>query len=276
MEYNPNSIVAINSLADFYCNYSPNTTKYLEYALKGVKLDNGSQDSAATSLNYLRLANALIQTGFVDESLKYIDKSLEYNPNNPFSRYVRAFILYAKGGSLEHTRELLIHEFSKDTTRFDILQDIGKASYYLRDFDAAYRYDKRFIEFRNTRKLDVYRHENLRMAVVLEKMGQKEEAEKLVKAYKEYVDNDKSIYHDLALAMYYCQQKDYTNCLKHMKLFSSEDNYQYWIILFLDKDPIVEPIKDSPEFKKVMNDINKRFWDTHHEIKLLLEDKGLL
>src|SRR4051812_44608623 len=96
LEYNPNSVSIIGFLSDFYAIYVPNTGKYLEYALRGVQLDVASMDSTTASYTYLRLGNALIQNGFIDESLKYIDKSLEYNPANPFSRYVRAFVLFAK------------------------------------------------------------------------------------------------------------------------------------------------------------------------------------
>jgi tetratricopeptide (TPR) repeat protein len=70
LEYNPNSTQIIGLLADFYSNYLPNTGKYLEYALKGLQLDANSGDSVSISYFHLRLANALIQTGFVDESLK--------------------------------------------------------------------------------------------------------------------------------------------------------------------------------------------------------------
>lgn len=276
LEYNPNSTSAIGLLADFYCNYVPNTTLYLEYAMKGARLDNGSQDSLTTSYMYLRLGNALVQNGFVDEALKYIDKSLAFNPKNPFSLYVRAFILYAQGNTLEQTRALLLKEFQKDSSRFDILQDIGKVSYYMKDYKAAYQYDKRFIDFRDTRKLDVYKHENLRMAVVLAKMGQKEKSEELLKSYKEYVDNDKSIYHNLALGMYHVYLGEYETALKHMNLFAQEDNYQYWVVLFLDKDPILEPVVNKPEFKKVLKKINDRFWETHNEMQEELEEKGVL
>ena len=60
-----------------------------------------------------------------------------------------------------------------------------------------------------------------------------------------------------------------------MKLFSKEENLKYWILLF-DTDPIVEAVKDHPEFDNVMSDIEKKFWKTHEEIKVTLEDKGLL
>ncbi|MCK5337888.1 MAG: hypothetical protein KAJ50_03715, partial [Bacteroidales bacterium] len=37
LEYNPNSDVAIRFLADFYANHTPDTEKYLEYALLGIR-----------------------------------------------------------------------------------------------------------------------------------------------------------------------------------------------------------------------------------------------
>lgn len=276
LEYNPNSAEVIGFLSDFYSIYFPNTGKYLEYALKGVQLDIASMDSSTASYTYLRLGNALIQNGFVEESLKYIDKSLDYNPANPFSRYVRAFILFAKTKDGKATRDLLIAEFNKDTTRFDILQDIGKVSYYIKDYAGAYQYYKRFLAFRESRQMDVYRHENLTIACVLAEVGLQEKSEELVKDYKAFIDADKSIYHDLGLAAYYAYIGDQVKAVEHMKLFSKEDNVQYWIILFMEEDPSLQPIMKNPEFQKYLKETKERFWKMHNALKITLEDKGLL
>jgi TolB-like protein/AraC-like DNA-binding protein/Tfp pilus assembly protein PilF len=275
LEYNPNSIMVINFLSDFYCNYIPNTTKYLEYALKGVRLDKAPGDSIITSYNYLRLGNALIQTGFIEESISYMDRALAYYPENAYAGYVKAWILFARDRDFNRTRDLLIHEFNKDTTRLDILQDIGKLHYLMRDYEGAYKYYKRFIEIREARQLDIYKHENLRIAILLSKMGFTQKSEEYVKSFKAYSDSDKSIYKNLALAEYYCYLGDPRKALEHMKLFSKEDNYQYWILLF-DMETGIDPIKNHPEFKKIMGDIETRFWNTHKKIKVSLEEKGLL
>ncbi|MEZ5197161.1 MAG: hypothetical protein R2764_12370 [Bacteroidales bacterium] len=68
LKYNPNSAQVINTLTDFYTNYIPNTEKYLEYALMGIRLDIASHDSVTASFIYLHVSNALIQTGFVMEA----------------------------------------------------------------------------------------------------------------------------------------------------------------------------------------------------------------
>jgi hypothetical protein len=63
--------------------------------------------------------------------------------------------------------------------------------------------------------------------------------------------------------------------VEHLRLFSKENNYVYWILLY-DMDPVFDGVKEHPEFKKVMHDIEARFWKTHNEIKVMLEKKELL
>ncbi|WP_192349508.1 helix-turn-helix domain-containing protein [Algoriphagus sp. Y33] len=276
LEYRPNSSLLIGLLADFYANHLPDTEKYLEYALRGVQLDAGSSDSVAASYFYLRLGNALIQTGFVDESSDYLDKSLNYFPGNMYSRYVKAFVSYAQDYDLGHTRRLLKIEFDKDTSRFDILQDLGKVSYYLRDYDSAYYYYERFNRFRENNNLNVYVHENMLIGVVYEKMGKKEEGRGFIESYRNYLDNDQTAYKNLGLTMYYVHEGDFEKALSHFRLFSEEDHIQYWVILFLNQDPIADEIKNHPEFKKIWEGVEKKFWADNAETRTRLEEQGLL
>ena len=275
LEYNPNADYVIHILSDFYARYSPNTAKYLEYALKGMQLDLSEKDSITLSYTYLHLSNALIQTGFVDEAIRYIDKSLEY-PENGYSNYVKAFMLYAKNKDLEETKNLLIKELNKDTTRIDLLQEVGKIFYFMGDYEEAYNYYDRFIKRRNELNMDVYGLEDSKIAVVYSKMGQEEESRKYMEKFKEAADKDVSIYKHLSLAAYYAYHGDTTEAIERVKLFAKEDNVQYWILLFYGMDPMLEPIADSPEFKKAMREIEVKFWSNHQKIKESLREKGLI
>jgi len=276
LEYNPNSTQIIGLLADFYASNLPNTGKYLEYALKGLRLDANSGDSVSISYFHLRLGNALIQTGFVDEALEHLDKSLEYYPDNAFSRYVRAFALYAKNGDLKQTRQILQTEFRRDTNRFDILQDIGKVSYYLEEYDTAYKYYKRFNQYRDTHKLDVYEHENLVIGRVYELAGETEKAKEFYERYGRYVETDQTAYKNIGLAIYYCQMNDSVKALEHLRLFTREDNIQYWVILFMDKGPELTETEASLEFKKLLQEVERKFWANHEKLKETLREQGLL
>lgn len=275
LEYNPNSTELIGLLSDFYFMYMPNTGKYLEYALKGVQRDV-SGDSVSKSYRYLQLANALAQTGFMDKSLEYLDKSLLYNPKNPFSPHLRAFVVYAKDKDLHQVKKSLLTEFNKDTTRFDILQDIGKVSYYLKEYDSSYRYYKRFVRLRETMKLDVYRHENLMIGMVYEKAGETEKAKAFIEDYRQFIETDQTAYKDLGLMAYYDYIGDTDKAIEHLRLFAKQDNIQYWIILFIQQEPRPANISKLPESKKLVNEIEAKFWANHEKLKLTLEEKGLL
>lgn len=276
LEYNPNSPLVINTLSDFYTSYQPNTEKYLEYALIGIKLDIASHDSITASFIYLHISNAFIQTGFVEEAEKYINKSLDYNPDNIYSAYVKAYILFAKDRSLEQLKSLLLNTLNKDSTRLDVIQEVGKAYYYLRDYQSSYQYYRKFVEIKKVYNLNIYRGEDAKIGVVYLKTGHTTESEKIFKDYKAYAENDKSIYKYLSLGVYYAFHGDTKQAIEYLRLFSQQDNYHYWTILFLKIDPLLDSIKDNPEFKEILIDIEDKFWKKHEQIKVSLMEKGLL
>ncbi len=107
-------------------------------------------------------------------------------------------------------------------------------------------------------------------------MGLATESEELFKEYKEYADKDKSIYKHLSLAMYYSFKNDTSKAIEHLKLFSEQENYFYWIIVFLEIDPLIDNIRYHPEFEKIMKDIDSKFWDSHFQIKATLREKELI
>lgn len=275
LEYNPNSSEIIGLLADFYANYLPNTGKYLEYALKGMRLDAGPADSVATSYFYLRLGNALVQTGFVDESLDYIDRSLDYFSGNMYSRYVKAFISYAQTKDLKLTRSLLKAEYARDSSRFDILQDLGKVSFYLREYDSAYLYYEKFNRIREEQRLNVYVHENMIIGEVYEKVGKTQEGRQFIQSYRDYLERDQTVYKNLGLAVYNAHAGDFDRALDHLRLFAKEDNIQIWVILFLTEDPAMDEFKKNPEFQKIWAGIEKKFWDNNRKIRNQLEEEGV-
>ncbi|MDN3641542.1 helix-turn-helix domain-containing protein [Lutimonas halocynthiae] len=276
LEYNPNSSPVIQMLADLYARAIPNTSKYLEYALKGIQLNIGANDSIAKSYVYLHLSNALIQTGFVDEAITYIDMSLDYNPNNYYSPLVKTYIMYAKNRDLEETKNRLIYEYSKDSTRLDILQEIGKAYYFQKEYDSAFTYYESFANARVKYGLDMYSHEDLKISWVYQKEGLDAQAKEFEKSYSEYCENDESIYKSASMASKYAFEGKNDEAIEQLKIFATQKDFQYWILVFMEIDPILEPLKSHPDFEEVMNQIEDQFWKDHTKLKASLEEKGLM
>ena len=274
LEYNPNSSLAVQMLAEFYSHMVPNTNKYLEYALKGVQL-NVASDSFTQSYTYLQLSNALVSSGFADEALKYINKSLDYNAENYFAPHLKAFILFAKDGNIERTRNLLIEEWNKDTTRLDILQDIGKLYYIEENYDSAYFYFKKFVETREAKGLDIYLQENVKIALVYKKMGLDTKAEKLFNDFSEYCKNDQSIYRSVNLVWKYAYEGKINEAIEQLRIFSETENYLYWFLLIED-EPLIKPLKSHPDFEAIMQKIKDRFWENQTKLKKSLEKDQLI
>lgn len=276
LEYNPNSSSVVQMLALLYSNFIPDTGKYLEYALKGIQLDIAANDSIGKSYIYLNLSNALIQSGFTDEALDYIEKSLQFDPRNYYAPYVKAYILYAKDRDLQQTLNLIKTELQKDTNRLDILQETAKLHYFKREYDSAYHYYKRFDQIRTSKGLAIYPQEDIKLALVYEKMGFAEEASRFFKMYVDYCERDRSIYKPASMAVRYAHEGKLDMAIAQLKEFASKNHFQYWILLFMKLDPAMEPLQKHPEFEAVIKKIEDRFWENHHRLQETLEGQELL
>lgn len=276
LEYNPNSSAVINFLSDIYNRIVPDTEKYLFNALKGIKLNSTYQDSISQSYTYLNLSNALIQNGFEDEALKYIKRSIDFNPNNEYSSFLKIFIQHAKHQDISKTTQKLVNEWKKDTNRLDILQEVGKFYYIQEKYDSAFYFYNKFDKARIENQLTYYTQENLKIGIVFEKMELEEQAQEFFESYSEYCNNDTSIYQSASLATKYAYEGKTEQAIEQLKVFSTKDNFQYWIVLFIEEDPIYNSLKKHPEFKPTIEKIKEKFWNKHNKLKQTLEQKDLL
>ncbi len=276
LEYNPNSVAVIQILADFYARIIPDTEKYLEYALKGIQLNMAADDSTSQSFIYLSLSNALVQNGFVDQAIDAIDQCIALDAGNYFIPLIKPYILYAKDQDAERTKLMLLKAWQKDTTRLDILQEIGKFNYFEERYDRAFYYYKRFVRDREAFGLNIYPQEDIKIGIVYEKMGLEEEAAEFIRSYEAYCERDESIYKSASTAVLYAYQGEYEKAMEQLRHFSTQNNIQYWILLFLEKDPVIEPLKSQPGYEEVLQRIRDQYWENHNNLRSKLEEQGLM
>ncbi len=276
LEYNPNSSFAIQMLADFYFRITPNSGKYLEYALRGIQIDVAANDSITLSYLYLNLSNAFIQNGFIDEAVIYINKSLDLFPQNYFAPYLKALIMYTKDPSIELAKQSLIREWEKDTTRLDILQEVAKFYFYEENYDSAFYFYQKFVRAKEANGLDISPQEDIRIGKVYEKMGLVEQAKDFYQSYANYCENDQSIYKSASLAVKFANEGKIDQAIEQFNIFATQDNFQYWMLVFLKIDPLIDPMKDHPAFDDVMKKIEDRFWENQSRLKESLEEKRLI
>lgn len=276
LEYNPNAASAILILSEIYSRVVPNTNKYLTYSLKGMKLNKIVQDSTAKSFFYLNLSNALIQNGFVKEASTYMENSLQYNPDNPYAGYLKNFIDFAKTKDLKALTNNMFLEWEKDTLRADITQELAKLYYFQENFEKALFYYKKYISILETNKIDLYPGENIKIAYTFSKMGLDTEAEEYINKFKQYLDMDKSIYREASKAMLYLYEHNYDEAINSYEDFSLQNNFQYWVLLFLKEDPLFKQLANHPNYEEIVKKIEEQFWKNHDALKETLEEEKLL
>lgn len=266
LEYDPHSGLVLHFLTEFYNIHVPHPPKYLEYAIRKVKADQKS-DSSTLAFAYVHLSSALLQNGFLDDALRYSKKSFALNPNGYFTGSLNDFILYAKERDCAKTRERLLVRWKKDSTRFDILQEIGKISAMAGDYATAAKCYDRSLATMKMYGMDIFKQEYLRIGMTYDKVGEKEKAAEYIARFKDFADHDLTIYKDLYLSAYASYKGENDKSLTLFKRFVTEhDNYLYWILLMPD-DPTLAGIQQNPKFKSIMKDVEKKFWRQHEDMK---------
>jgi len=276
LEYNPNNDLVYIFLVELYRNYMPNTEKYLKYALKGIDIDISVYDSMTASFSYLHISNAFVQSGFLEEGDYYIRKSLHYYPQNQYAKHIQAYIQFAKSGDLNKLKQDLKEVLAMDSTNLEVLRDNGIVNYFLRDFKTAYIYFNKINEIRDSYNLNIFAGENGKIALTMSKLGYEDRAKKYINEYFEYAQNDRTIYKHLSLTAYYSYIGETEKAIEQLRIFSEQEDYYYWLILFLEPEPLMDNIRDHPDFHKLVDDIEKKFWNYHKRIKDSLEKEGLI
>ncbi|MDX2432899.1 MAG: hypothetical protein QNK35_18310, partial [Bacteroides sp.] len=148
--------------------------------------------------------------------------------------------------------------------------------YYQRDYERSWVYYKKFLEMKEAYDLDIYRGEDIKIAVVCSELGLTEEAQDLFEKNAAYLEYDNSIYKYLGLSVYNAYQGNTDIAIEELKRFSLEENYHYWTILFLKIDPLIDGMLDNPEYMDLLEEIEVRFWERQKQVQITLAEKGLL
>jgi len=275
LEYNPNSFVALQMLADFYAHRVPNTSKYLEYALKGIQRNNLNSDSTAQSYSYLSLSNALVQSGFFDEALKFVNLSLDFDSNNYYAPHLKAFVLFARDNDTKATQNRVIELWERDTTRIDILKDAAKMCTINKDFDNALTYADRFVAMRDALNSNAFVAEDISLAYLYREKGMLEKAERFEKSFEAQCEKDQTIYKSAYKALLHAYRAEDNQAIAQLEEFAAQDNFQYWFLL-MDEDPMMESVLKHQQAPKVFKKIKQVFWDNHDRLKEKLESEGLI
>lgn len=265
LEYSPRSGVVMHFLAEFYNLYNPDPPKYLEIAIRKVKVDAAS-DSSTRAFNYFHLSYALMQNGFLKESNHFMNKSLELDPNGFFARLLKAYLPNLEDRNWKAVKTMLEEEYVKQPTRFDILAEIGKVNFMMKDYPQARVCFDSALAIMKKYNMDILRHEYLRIGVTYAHTGDTAKANYYLNQYQIFVDEDQTIYKDLSQASLYLVNGRKREALDLITRFSTSHDYFMYLLLLIDDDPVYEPLQDEAAFRSAVKKMNDNFWRMHERL----------
>ncbi len=101
-----------------------------------------------------------------------------------------------------------------------------------------------------------------------------EKAEPYITSYATFIKTDESIYGPLLRSNYHAYLGQNEQAIAAIEEFTAERDFQYWVLLFMDEDPVYDSIKKSERFQKALKKMEVNFWGHHQEIKETLREKG--
>jgi TolB-like protein/AraC-like DNA-binding protein/tetratricopeptide (TPR) repeat protein len=263
-----------NLLSTIYSLHLPDTEQYLRHALQGIRYVEAGQDSAAISAAYMHLSNALSQNGFFEEAEPFLEKSLRYQADNLFAEMLLIYVKMGKVYDLDVAYQRFQTLLARDSTFLPILQEVAKFAYFRGEYEAAWGYYHRLLDIEQAIGINMFPGEDIKIAYVLEQMDRPAEAAQYQESYLAYLQKEESIYRDVGYAMYYASKGEQDQAMASLKAFSQQDGYPFWLVIFIDQDPIMQPLTLDPAYAPTIQRIRDKFWNQHRQMRAVLEAEG--
>lgn len=98
-----------------------------------------------------------------------------------------------------------------------------------------------------------------------------------INRYFDYAESlDPSVHKRIRLCGSYSLKRDTKKALEQMKIDSQLDYFGYGFIPNFIDDPMFDNIREHPNFKKLLSEMEDKFWENHERVKANLKEKGLL
>ncbi len=63
---------------------------------------------------------------------------------------------------------------------------------------------------------------------------------------------------------------------ENLKIFNKRESIRQWMVMFINKDPLFDGIRDEPEFQQIVRDVEAKYQAEHERVRKWLEEQGML
>lgn len=194
-------------------------------------------------------------------------------------------IKYGKeSGDFQNGIELLYNCYVRDTSNLELLWSLSRNYMYLNDYHESLKYFRKYVE-RLKALGQIPLNSAHRIGYVYWKNGYKKEAEHwfneqkkicetTIKQNRSYSVIDRAAYYDLAAVYAFLVERG--KAFENLRVFAGLTICSYDLLYVINKDELFDSIRNEPEFKNIVNDLEAKYQAEHERVRKWLEEQGML
>lgn len=298
IKYDPKNWQGYHQLSNFYCN----TGEYCKSIENGLKSIEVNSEPFVHDWTLINLNVDFSFTGYFDEAAKLREEYfVEYSNKKLYlnMRQCEEIMKEDFKKSIEHG----LQAYQIDSTDLTTLDYLGQCFLYLNNTKEAYRYYQKYIE--SIKQQPYYKPEStdydlayfynsrengighaifpiLHTAYTLSFHGDK----KLFNIYTEAVIDNvqkhiefksmlaQTYFSYLELGCVYALLNEKQKAIENLRMLKRRKINPIWLLIYLNNSPLLETVRDEPEFKEIVSDVEKKYQAEHERIKNLLASKN--
>ncbi|KPL13639.1 MAG: hypothetical protein AMS26_13725 [Bacteroides sp. SM23_62] len=275
IRFNPNDWQAYNYKAYLY--YADDQVKMIDNLHKAISLHRGPFLPGL----YRDLSNLLAFAGFIDKAKYYQIEALKLDDDSAsYYRYLADFEFYI--GNTVKSIEFGKKSYAIDSTSVRVIYMLGLSHIWLGRYEEGLEYYKKFSNIYDGYDYPPVLYE---IGYAYWVIGFKDEAEYYFNTALELWDQlfelgriltgeDLFMYYQLAAE--YAFQGDKDKAYEYFDLLNQLPWMPNWIITETKTDPMLDGIRDEPEFKQIVRDLEDKYQENHERVRKWLEENDML
>ena len=282
LDINPNYWQAYYGLSLLY-QYLRDPINLMENSAKALKLNHDPKERRFL-LNILAFSYGQ-GFGFYDKAIEYYKDALKLD-NDSLRFYGAAATIKSHNEEYSESIRLTKRRLELNPGNNNYNLSMGGYYYELGQEETAADWYKKYISGLDTLETSVLLNQMHRVGFAYLVAGQKEKAEEYFELQKKYCEESIKLntpyaqgftaYYDLACI--YAIRGDTKNAYKNLHIYNDKiGDIEYNVMIWYFKtDPLLESIRNEPEFQEIYHEIETKYNNTHELVRKWLEEMHML
>jgi tetratricopeptide (TPR) repeat protein len=228
------------------------------------------------------IADALRTSGFKDQADAYYLEAFKLD-HDTADYFLSLGEIEAWWNNFQEAIKYGEKAFSVDSNSIEILSALGNWYMVLGQFDESLKYFEKNVErLKEIGALDI--DDMQRIGYVYWHKGYKEEADyyfteqinycmRVIELERSY---SQSYYSYFDLAGVYAFKGDKEKAFENLRVFNQKKRMQVTDVLLFKIDPLLDSIRDEPEFQQIVRDVEAKYQAEHERVRKWLEENDML